>query len=121
MAPAKRLEDMTPEERLQSLEDYAEEKKYVQPGQDGTLPWGIGAMNAMVSGGPLTLRTGGQPQYDAPLAPPSYESATGEASKDHGSEKHGPFKKWRERREEKRTEKQGHGDGNVSSEKSTNS
>lgn len=75
--PAKRVEDMTPEERLRSLRDFAEEKKYVRPGEDGTLPSGQTGMSALAFGGPLRQQGA---EYTVPLAPPSYESAVGEAA-----------------------------------------
>jgi len=73
--PAKRIENMTPEERLQSLRDFVEQKKYVQPGEDGTLPSGQAGMAALAFGGPMRQQGG---EYTAPLAPPSYSSAVGE-------------------------------------------
>lgn len=78
--PAKRVEDMTPEERLQSLREFAEEKKYVRLGEDGTLPSGQRGMLALAFGGRMA-----QDEYKAPLAPPSYASVTGEGSAGNGN------------------------------------
>lgn len=72
---AKRIEEMTPEERLQSLQEFAEEKKYVRPGEDGTLPSGQAGIAALAFGGPMRQQ---QSVYTTPLAPPSYSSAIGE-------------------------------------------
>jgi len=64
MSPsAKRIQDMTPAERLASLQSFAEEQKYVRPGEDGTLPRGPGAMQALVFGGPLTTGTANGREY----------------------------------------------------------
>lgn len=92
---------MTPEERLQSLQDFAEEKKYVHRGEAGTLPGGVGGMNALVFGGPMRTV---QPQYDTPLAPPSYRIATGEEA-ETTSKKRGSLKKWLAKHREKKQAK----------------
>ncbi|KAK0289067.1 hypothetical protein LTR35_000442 [Friedmanniomyces endolithicus] len=97
-APAKRVEEMTPEERIRSLKEFGEAKKYVRPGEDGTLPQGPGAMQALVFGGPM--RDG--PEYSTPLPPPSYETATGEGMRASGSKSGGPVRRWLEKRREKR-------------------
>ncbi|KAK0345138.1 hypothetical protein LTR02_004126 [Friedmanniomyces endolithicus] len=97
-APAKRIEDMTPEERLSSLQEFGEAKKYVRPGEDGTLPQGPGAMQALVFGGPIR----GAPEYSTPLPPPSYETVTGEAKRVSGSKSGGSLSRWFEKRREKK-------------------
>jgi hypothetical protein len=82
--PAKRVEEMTAEERLRSLQEYAEEKKYVRPGEAGTIPTGPGAVQSLVFGGPMRSA---QPGYDMPLPPPSYDTAIG---KEPYQKSHGP-------------------------------
>lgn len=98
---AKRVEDMTPEERLQSLKDWAEEQKYVRPGEGGTLPFGVGSMQGLVYGGPVRLV---QSQYTAPIGPPSYETAMRSKS-ESSSKKPGPVKKWLDKRKAKKEQK----------------
>ncbi|KAK0936756.1 hypothetical protein LTR29_011709 [Friedmanniomyces endolithicus] len=99
-APAKRIEDMTPEERIRSLQEFGEEKKYVRPGEDGTLPQGPGAIQALVFGGPMR----GAPEYSTPLPPPSYETVTGEGKRASDTKSEGPVRRWLEKRREKREE-----------------
>ena len=107
--PAKRIEDMTPEERLASLKSFAEEKKYVRPGEDGTLPRGPGAMQALVFGGPLTTRTTTGREYDHALPPPAYETVVGgEKPAPVQEKKAGLVRRWVEKRREDRG---GDGDG----------
>ncbi|KAK5159421.1 hypothetical protein LTS14_002563 [Recurvomyces mirabilis] len=96
----KRVEDMTPEERLQSLQDFAEEKKYVRPGEDGTIPTGPLAMQSLVFGGPMPSG----PAYSTPFPPPSYETVTGQAPGDPAT-KQGVFGKLMAKRREKKEEK----------------
>ncbi|KAF2481440.1 hypothetical protein BDY17DRAFT_188733 [Neohortaea acidophila] len=103
----KRVSEMTPEERLASLTAWAEEQKYVQPGEGGTFavgPWGIRTICATPSySGPVKY----VPGYTAPLAPPayetppSYESAVRSASEGSCSKKPGRVKQWMERRRQK--------------------
>lgn len=72
---------MSSAERLESLKEWAEGKKYVYPGESGTLP------SQRITGGANTLATavsssnsqtndkyGGQ--YEVPLGPPSYTATT---------------------------------------------
>ncbi|TKA78382.1 hypothetical protein B0A55_04722 [Friedmanniomyces simplex] len=97
--PTKRVEDMTPEERLRSLQEYAEGKKYVRPGEDGTLPRGPGAMQALVFGGPMRRA----PEYNTPLPPPSYGTVAGQQLPQGSSSKRsGIVRKWLEKRREKK-------------------
>jgi len=96
----KRIEDMTPEERLQSLQEFAEEKRYVRPGEDGTISRGPLAMQSLVFGGPIPLG----PAYSTPLPPPSYETVTGQAPAAPATKK-GLVGKWMAKRHEKREEK----------------
>lgn len=110
---AKPVDEMTPQERLASLQQFAEEKKYARPGQDGTLPGGIAGMQSMVFGGPAAVFDPGQeppriaePQHGTP-------QVTRDRSKSNattGSTKMGGLKGWLERRKEKKLEKeQGNG------------
>lgn len=71
----KRVSEMTSEERLASLQQWAEEQKYVRPGEGGTLPTGPRSISALAFGGPMSSYSE-QPQYTAPIGPPSYELAT---------------------------------------------
>ena len=90
---------MTPEERLQSLQEWAEGQKYVRPGEGGTLGFGVRNMQAMVYGGPVHYV---HHQYDAPIAPPSYETATRQDSAGSGKEGKtaNPVKRWLKKRKE---------------------
>lgn len=98
---SKRIEDMTPEERLQSMKEFAEEKKYVRPGEDGTIPRGPGAMQALVFGGPFV--SNGNPEYHGTLPPPSYDTIVGGDKPDPAKEKKdGPVKRWLEKRHAKK-------------------
>jgi hypothetical protein len=66
---------MTPEDRLRSLQEFAETKKYTRPGEAGTL---------MSGNDPRSLAFGGrapESQYTGSLAPPSYGSNTEEPKK----------------------------------------
>ena len=90
MASGKRPEDMTREEQLESMREFAEEQKHVRPGEDGTIPSDARTMQALVFGGPMM----NGPEYDKPLAPPSYETATGEHQASHKEKEPGPIKKW---------------------------
>ena len=100
---AKRVEDMTPEERLESLKQWAEEQKYVRPGEGGTLPCGVRGVQSLAYGGPVHYV---EPQYKAPIAPPSYETAVREATKS-SKQKSGPLSKWREKRKERKASEAG--------------
>jgi len=92
---------MTPEQRLRSLEEYAEQKKYVRPGEDGTLPRGPWAMQSLVFGGSMPAGSA----YTTPLPPPSYETATGQPLHKEDTKKPGLVKKWLEERREKKSAK----------------
>jgi hypothetical protein len=72
----------------------------VRPGEAGTIPRGPGAMQSLVFGGPMRSA---QPGYDMPLPPPSYDTATGNEPK---QKRHGPLRRWMERRQEKRRSKE---------------
>lgn len=100
--PAKRVEHMTPEERLQSLREWAEEQRYVRAGEGGTLPFGIGfrhSTSTQAYTGPVRYVP---TQYTAPIAPPSYETAMALGSE---GKKPGAIKKWLEKRKEKKRSK----------------
>ena len=87
---------MTPEERLESLKAFAEEQKYVRPGEGGTLAFGIGGLRDMRTqsySGPVRMLA--PAQYNAPIAPPSYETAT-------ATKKSGLVKRWLDERKEKK-------------------
>ena len=72
----KLVSDMTPEERLASLQQWAEEQKYVKPGEGGTLSmYGLGNVQQLAYGGPVKFVPH---QYAAPIAPPSYETVVAE-------------------------------------------
>lgn len=98
--PAKLVSEMTPEERRQSLQEWAEEQKYVRPGEGGTLSFGMGGVRDMRTqsySGPVRLVP---PQYDAPIAPPSYDTAMESSVK-----KAGPVRRWLEKRGKKKRSK----------------
>jgi len=67
-----RLDDMSEEERLASLRAFAEEKQYVKPGEDGTLPRGTMAMQSLVFGGGSFLTRGSAPYSPPTIAPPEH-------------------------------------------------
>lgn len=104
----KYVHEMSPEERLQSLKEWAEEKKYVKPGEGGTFSvHGIGGMKSMANGGSMPYarsqsqaadQYGGQ--YDAPVGPPSYRVATNEEQ--DGGKRKSVVKRWFEKRKEKK-------------------
>lgn len=109
---------MSAEERLASLKEWAEEKKYVTPGQSGTLATGVGGINSLALGGPMPVtRTQSQVQrqsqdrwqgqYDAPVGPPSYASATKEQQP---AKKQNTIRRWMEKR---KTKKQAKRDASV--------
>lgn len=86
---------MSAEERLESLKAWAEEQKYVRPGEGGTFSFGSGGIRDMRTqsySGPVRHVA---PQYEAPIAPPSYETATAPVKK-------GPVKRWFEKRKERK-------------------
>lgn len=104
----KHVHEMSPEERLASLKEWAEEKKYVRPGEGGTFSMrGLGGIRSMANGGPMLYgrsqsqaadKYGGQ--YDAPVGPPSYRVATNE--EERGEKKKGAVKRWFAKRKEKK-------------------
>lgn len=110
----KYVSEMTSEERLASLQEWAEEKRYVQPGDGGTLPWnGISGMNALVFGGAVQTDTRrGQSQsadryagqYDAPIGPPAYQVATNEEQQGKMKKKNA-VSRWIEKRKERKASK----------------
>lgn len=92
----KRVDEMTADERLESLKAWAEEQKYIRPGEGGTLSFGTGGvrdMRAQSYSGPVRYVPA---QYEAPIAPPSYETATAPTKQT------GPVKRWIEKRKERR-------------------
>jgi hypothetical protein len=97
-SPAKRVDQMTAEERLQSLKDWAEEQKYTRPGEDGTLPAGPRGMLAMANGGPISYSRNENGQYRPPVGPPSYEKSM----QSDPEKKQGPVKRWLEKRKERK-------------------
>jgi len=70
--PTKTLDLMTPSERLASLEAWAEEQKYIHPGEAGTLGSLRNITRPQAYSGPVRYVLS---QYEAPIAPPSYETA----------------------------------------------
>ena len=91
----KLVNDMTPEERLQSLREWAEEQKYVKPGEGGTLStYGLGKVQQLAYKGPVKFVPH---QYTAPIAPPSYETAMAEDAQKEKKKK-GAVKRWLEKR-----------------------
>jgi len=105
--PAKPLDLMTPSERLAALEAWAEEQKYSNPGEAGTLGNIRGPTRTQAYAGPVRYVPS---QYQAPIAPPSYESAirtvesgTGSSSAEIGQDGgEGAMKKWLRRRKAKK-------------------
>ena len=94
---------MTPEERLKSLQEWAEEQKYVRLGEGGTLPFGAcGSLRAMaVSGIPKQPQAyTGPVRYVPPshnsisIAPPSYDTVMASASGNDGAKEKTGIKKW---------------------------
>jgi hypothetical protein len=101
----KLVSDMTPEERLASLQQWAEEQKYVKPGECGTLStYGLGNVQQLAYEGPVKFVPH---QYAAPIAPPSYETAMAEDARKE-KQKKGPVKRWLEKRKQR-----GDGDRDV--------
>ncbi|CAK1359115.1 hypothetical protein CB0940_05375 [Cercospora beticola] len=100
--------EMSDEERLESLKAWAEEKKYVTPGEEGTLSTGIGGVTSLALGGPLrTVQSARHAedkyhgQYDAPIGPPSYKVATTEEQE----RKPNVLKRWLQKRRLKKAAK----------------
>lgn len=81
----KHLEDMTPEERLRSLQEFAEEQKYIKPGGGEILPAGsstnAGGFNSVIFGNEWQGSTSfkmAKPAYDIDNLPPSHKTTEGE-------------------------------------------
>ena len=104
MEPAyrhKSVPEMNEEERLAALKEWAEEKKYVQPGEGGTMTiWGAGGPSFAIA------RSSQQPsspndkfagQYDAPVGPPGYTEQPEEIGV-----KRNVLRKWLDKRKEKK-------------------
>lgn len=98
--PYKRVKDMTPDERLASLREWAEEQKYFRPGQGGTFGYG-GFANPTVYSGPVRYT---EPSYQGWIAPPSYDSAqaSADASESRAADDDGKLKKWLKKRKEQK-------------------
>ncbi|CAK4002249.1 Hypothetical predicted protein [Lecanosticta acicola] len=97
----KSVPQMNEEERLAALKDWAEEKKYVRPGEGGTMTiYGAGGPSfAIASSVPQPSNPDDKwaGQYDAPVGPPSYTAAPVEEPK-----KSSALRKWLEKRKEKK-------------------
>lgn len=91
----KTMEDMTPEERLRSLQQFAESKEFVSPGDAGIL-----AVNANYS---AFGYGSSEPDGDSPLPPPSHDTYMGKQPE----VKKGPVTRWLEKRQEKKEVKEG--------------
>jgi hypothetical protein len=108
--PPKYVTPLTSEERLAFLERWAEEQKYVRPGEGGTLPGGGRGMAALAFGGPMRSY-GKEPQYTAPIGPPSYDlamrqNADGSSQK---TKKEGKKGAWRGLFKKRENDKEGKG------------
>lgn len=81
----RRIEDMTPEERLASMRAFAEEQKFIQPGGGELLPpttGNDGGYNTVFGssefqGGPMSFKMA--PGYQGNLAPPAYKPTAAES------------------------------------------
>ena len=89
MSLPKRVNEMTAEERLESLKAWCEEQKYVRPGEGGTLS-GPRQIRQMSYSGPVKIV---HHQYSAPIAPPSYDTAMAESAKKDKKDKKGGLMK----------------------------
>lgn len=70
---AKAVDQMTPAERLKSLEEFVKLKETVRPGEDGTLPYNsVGGMNRLAFGGPLPGTEYDDRFLPAPMYPDIY-------------------------------------------------
>lgn len=96
----KAVDRMTSAERLRSLQAWAEEQKYVRPGEGGTLNTGVGGLRSLAFGGPMLQSSA----YDKPLAPPDYTTLVGEAPKPKEKGK-GRVGEWLKRRRERKHER----------------
>lgn len=72
------LDRLTPAERLQSLREYAEQQKYVQIGENGTLNTTGAGIRSLACGGPMQHN-----QYRGSLPPPDYRSDNSESAERH--------------------------------------
>ena len=101
MSNPKRVSEMTAEERLSSLREWAEEQKYVTPGTSGTLSTCGRLYTSIVETyeGPVKITPH---QYTAPLAPPSYETVLAETAKQ--KTKAGLFDRWLQKRKLKKND-----------------
>nr|POF02249.1 hypothetical protein CFP56_65514 [Quercus suber] len=92
---------LTDEERRQAFKEWAEEKKHVYPGEDGTLPAGIGGV-AFV---PAQSRRTSSAQPNVQLPPPSYATVVGESSGSNKQKEAGPVRRWLDKRQERKDER----------------
>jgi len=106
--PRKHLHDMTDEERLEALKEWAEEKKFIYPGESGSLAFNN--VSSLAFGGPLRTvvsqsqaqdRYGGQ--YEAPVGPPSYHFSISDLSA--AEDKSNRFQRWLRKRKVQRDAK----------------
>lgn len=91
---------LTEEEHLQALQKWAEEKKHVRPGDDGTLPAGPGGLTSLALGGLKTTHS----EYKGQLPPPSYETATQRDTSSQDGDP-SPVRRWLDKRREKKEER----------------
>lgn len=100
--PQKRVEEMTPEERLASLKEFVEEQKYVRPGESGTLGGNAFGLNPLSPkrkySGPVDFPDEGFP---VTIAPPSYDIAM----KGPPQKQPGLVRRWLDKRKEKKEAK----------------
>ena len=108
---SKPLHLMTDDERLAALKEWAEEKKYIYPGEAGTFAASAhGHVATLVRGGPMLTvvnddnrrrhnadRWAGQ--YDAPVGPPSYHGLVREEQVTRSTN---PVKRWLLKRRRKK-------------------
>lgn len=108
--PSKYVHEMNSEERLRSLQEWAEGKKYVQPGDGGTIAInGRGGIGSLAFGGPLaSVQNSGNAsgdkyagQYDSPVGPPAYRTVTEEPQ----PQKKNGLKRWLDKRRDKKDAK----------------
>ncbi|KAK4611697.1 hypothetical protein CLAFUW4_12762 [Fulvia fulva] len=107
---SKYVSEMNSVERLQSLQEWAEGKKYIYPGDGATIAinanCGIGSL---AFGRPLASvqREGDAAadkyagQYDAPIGPPAYRTVTEEPL----PQKKNAVKRWLDKRQDKKDAK----------------
>jgi hypothetical protein len=95
----KSVAEMTPEERLSSLQAFAEEQKYIQPGGGEILPYNStsneGGFNSVIFGNPLQGPTSfkmASDGYRGSLPPPEY-GKTQPQQDDTTKPKHGILKR----------------------------